>query len=61
VPAVKVKVKLCLGLTKHHAMKTYARVGVQIQVFSTLALNGGECSASHLGRFTPGERGNLLS
>jgi hypothetical protein len=35
----KVKVKLSLGLTKHHA-------------FLTSSIDGGECSASRLGRFT---------
>jgi hypothetical protein len=36
-------------------MKTYGGVGVQIHVFLTAALVGGEWSASRLGRLTPGE------
>jgi hypothetical protein len=36
-------------------MKTYAGVDVQIRVFLTLALVGGEMSASLPGRFTAGE------
>jgi hypothetical protein len=37
-------------------MKTYGRVDVQIHIFLTSALVGGEWSASRSGRFTPGER-----
>jgi hypothetical protein len=37
-------------------MKVYGGVDVYIHVFLTLALVGGEWSASRLGRFTPGER-----
>jgi hypothetical protein len=37
-------------------MKTYGRVDVQIHVFLTSALVGGECSASPPSRFTPGGR-----
>jgi hypothetical protein len=37
-------------------MKAYGGVDVQIYIFLTLALAGGEWSASHPGRFTPGER-----
>jgi hypothetical protein len=37
-------------------MKTYGGVDVQIHVFLTLALVGGEWSASRPGRFTPEER-----
>jgi hypothetical protein len=36
-------------------MKTYEGVKVQIHLFLTLALTGGEWSASRPGRFTPGE------
>jgi hypothetical protein len=36
-------------------MKTYGGVTVQIQVFLTSALVGGEWSASRPGRFTPGK------
>jgi hypothetical protein len=37
-------------------MKTYGEVDVQIHVFLTSALVGGELSASRSGRFTPRER-----
>jgi hypothetical protein len=37
-------------------MKTYAKVDVQIHVFFTSGLFGGEWSASRPGRFIPGER-----
>jgi hypothetical protein len=37
-------------------MKAYGGVNVQIHVFFTTALVGGEWSASRPGRFTPGER-----
>jgi hypothetical protein len=37
-------------------MKTYGRADIQIHVFLTAALVGGEWSASRLGHFTPGER-----
>jgi hypothetical protein len=37
-------------------MKAYGRVNVQIHIFLTSALGGGEWSASRPGRFTPGER-----
>jgi hypothetical protein len=56
VVKVKVKVKLSLCLTKHHAMKMYWGVEVQLHGFLTLVLDGGEWSASHPGRFTPRER-----
>jgi hypothetical protein len=39
---------------KHCAMKAYRGVDVQIHVFFTSALVGGEWSASRLYRFTPG-------
>jgi hypothetical protein len=38
-------------------MKTYEGVDVQIHVFLTSALIGGEQSASYPGHFTTGERG----
>jgi hypothetical protein len=41
---------------KHYAMKAYRGVDVQIHVFMTTALVGGELSASRPGRLTPGER-----
>jgi hypothetical protein len=37
-------------------MKTYGVVEVYLQAFLTSALDGGECSASCPGRFTPRER-----
>jgi hypothetical protein len=37
-------------------MKTYGEVNVQIHIFLTSALAGGEWSASRSGRFTSGER-----
>jgi hypothetical protein len=40
---------------KHCYMKTYAGVDVQIRVFLTLALIGGEMSTSRPGRFTAGK------
>jgi hypothetical protein len=51
----KVKVKsLCLA--KHHAMKTYWGVEVQLHAFLAWALDGSEWSTSRPGRFTPRER-----
>jgi hypothetical protein len=41
---------------KHYAIKAYGGVGVQIQIFLTSALVGGEWSASRPDRFTPGKR-----
>jgi hypothetical protein len=52
---VKKKVKLSLCLTKHHAMKTYWGVEVQLHTFFTSALGGGERSASRPGHFTAGK------
>jgi hypothetical protein len=37
-------------------MKVYGGVDVQIRIFLTSALAGGEWSASRLGRFTPRDR-----
>jgi len=42
-------------VTKHHAMKTYEGVEVQLHAFLTLVLDEGKWSASHPGHFTPGE------
>jgi hypothetical protein len=41
-------------------MKAYGGVDVQIHVFLTSELVGGELSASHPGRFTPGENETSL-
>jgi hypothetical protein len=38
------------------AMKVYGGVDVQIHIFLTSALAGGDWSASRPGRFTPGEK-----
>jgi hypothetical protein len=43
---VKVKAKLSLCLTKHHAMKTYWVVEVKCHAFFTSALEGSKWSAS---------------
>jgi hypothetical protein len=51
---VDVRVKLSLCLIEHYVMKAYCGVAVQIHVFLTSALVGGEWSASRPGRFTPG-------
>jgi hypothetical protein len=48
------KAKFSLGLTKYSAMNTHGCVEVYINAFVTLALDGGEWSASRHGRFTPG-------
>jgi hypothetical protein len=50
------KVKLSLCLTKHHAMKEYWEWRYSSMHSLTSALDGGEWSASRLGRFTPKER-----
>jgi hypothetical protein len=39
---------------KHYAKKTYGGVDLEIHIFFTSALAGGEWSASRPGRFTPG-------
>jgi hypothetical protein len=43
-------------LTKHHAIKVYWGVEVRLYAFLNSVLDGGEWSASHLGRFIPRER-----
>jgi hypothetical protein len=48
-------VKLSLYWTKYHDMKTYEAVEVQLHVFLTSALDGGEWSTSRPGCFTAGE------
>jgi hypothetical protein len=40
-------------------MKTYGGADVQIHIFLTSTLVGGERSTSHPSRFTPGERAPL--
>jgi hypothetical protein len=52
----RIKVKLSLCLTKHHAMKTYWGVEIQLHALLISALDGGEWSASRPGCFTPRER-----
>jgi hypothetical protein len=47
------KVKLSLCLTKHNAMKAYWEWRYSSTHSLTLALDGGEWSASRPGRFTP--------
>jgi hypothetical protein len=50
------KVKLrCVYLIKHYSTKTYGRVDVQIHVFLTSALLGGELSSSRPVFTTPGK------
>jgi hypothetical protein len=49
----KLQAKLPLCLTKYHATKTNWGVHVQLHAFLSLALDRGEWSASHSGRFTP--------
>jgi hypothetical protein len=51
----KLKIKLSLCLTKHHAMETYGRVEVYTHALIS-ALNGGEWWALLPGRFNPAER-----
>jgi hypothetical protein len=52
-----VKLNLTLCLTKHHDMKMYWGVEVELHTFLNSGLDGGEWSASLLGRFNPpGER-----
>jgi hypothetical protein len=50
------KIKLSLCLTKHHTMKMYWGVEVELHVLLTSALDGGEWSVLRPGRFTPRER-----
>jgi hypothetical protein len=54
----KVKVKMPLYLIKHHAIKTYWGEDIYIYIhgFLTLALDGGDWSASRPGSSIPGER-----
>jgi hypothetical protein len=49
-------VKLSLCLTKHHYIKTYWGVKVELHAFLTSELDGGEWSASRSGHFTLKER-----
>jgi hypothetical protein len=50
---IKVELFLCL-LIKHYAMKAYGAVDIQIHIFLTSALAGGEWSASCPGEKDPG-------
>jgi len=43
-------------LIKHHAMRMYQAVEVQLHAFLTLTLDWGECPASCLGHFNSIER-----
>jgi hypothetical protein len=52
---LRIKVKLSLWLTKYHAMKTYGGMEIQMHVFLTSTLDGGEWLDSRPGRFTPEE------
>jgi hypothetical protein len=52
----KVKVKLSLCLTKHHAIKAYWEWRYSSTHSLTSALDGGEWSTSRPGRFTPREK-----
>jgi len=47
-------VKLCL--TKHHAMKTYGGLELELHAFSTSELDVGESSDSRFGHFIHRER-----
>jgi hypothetical protein len=49
------KVNSSLCLITHYAMKAYGGVDVYIHIFFTVALVGGQYSASLPGRFTRGE------
>jgi len=51
----KVKVKLALCLTKHHAMNMYGGVETWLHAFLTSAMDGGEWLASRHGHFIPGK------
>jgi hypothetical protein len=53
--SVTLKVKISLSLTKHCVMKAYWVMEIQIHVFLTSALVGGEWSASRPWRINPGE------
>jgi hypothetical protein len=46
----------CAYLIKHYTVREYGRVDVQIHIFLTSVLAGGEWSASGTGRFTPREK-----
>jgi hypothetical protein len=53
---LKDKGTFSLCLIKHHTMKSYEGVEVQIHVIFILGLDGGEWSASWPSHFTQGER-----
>jgi hypothetical protein len=43
-------------LIKHYTMKAYGGVDVEVHIFLTVALDGGEWSVSRPSHFAPGER-----
>jgi hypothetical protein len=47
------------SLIKHHAMKTYERMEVQLHAFLISAEDGSKWSASRLGRFLTAEKDPL--
>jgi hypothetical protein len=49
-------VKLSLCLVKHHAMKTYVGVEVELHTILVSAIHGGEWSVSRPGHFNIRER-----
>jgi hypothetical protein len=53
---VKVKLSLCFFITEHHTMKASREWRYNSTHYLTSELDGGEWSASRLGRFNPRER-----
>lgn len=45
-----------IKLVPVHIVKPHGRVEVSLQALLTLALHGGEWTASHVGRFIPGQK-----
>jgi len=56
----KGNVKLFLSVIKHHVMKSYWKVEVQLHAFLTSVLDVGEWSGSRSGRFIPPGRERLV-